>query len=80
MKYLENKIFAKKMFHIKIIKFQRMYQTTIYLFHLKLKYGGALKVNFKIFNGNLHCCSIFLSKFFLNTTMEFLLIKILFEK
>jgi len=60
MKYLENKIFVKKMFHIKIVKFQRMHLTTIYLFDLRLKYGGALKVNFKIFNENLHCCSIFL--------------------
>jgi len=60
MKYLENKIFAKKMFHIEIVKFHRMHQTMIYLFDLKLKYGGALKVNFKIFNGSLHCFSIFL--------------------
>jgi len=58
VKYLENKIFTKKMFHIKIVEFQRMYQTTIYPFDLKLKYGGTLKVNFKIFNGNLHRCSI----------------------
>jgi len=65
MKYFENKIFAKEMLHTKIVKFQRMHQTMIYLFDLKLidlrlKYGEALKVKFKIFNGNLHCCSIFL--------------------
>jgi len=51
---------CKKMFHIKIIKFQRMHQTTIHLFDVKRKYGGALKVNFKIFYGNLHCRSVFL--------------------
>jgi len=30
VKYLENKIFEKEMFHIKIVKFQQMYQMAIF--------------------------------------------------
>jgi len=47
MKYFENKILTKTMLHTKIVKFQLMHQTTIYLFDLKLNIEELSKLTLK---------------------------------
>jgi len=43
VKYIENKTFEKKIFHIKIVEFQQIHQTAI-PFDLERKYERILKL------------------------------------